>query len=245
MATSVSHERIERILDRLSKGSTRDDLAKEFGHRNRQSVDQYMRRHGYVWDSSQGNYRLRSDKSSNQRIVPTKAIEVIAEFKKPNADAREIAKRLHFAHHHEMAKYMQARGYVWSSEVENYVSRNGASSPDNLDNGGAQADSLPFQAGDYLHILSLLLRNEDKLTRLLDQTVTQQTEIPRYILPGVYTVKSIHMVAELDQLVKTFSREKNISQREIFEVALIHFFKQYGFGATVDSLFHSEAAASL
>ena len=36
------------------------------------------------------------------------------------------------------------------------------------------------------------------------------------------------MSHDLDLLVRNFSKERNISQREIFEVALIEFFKKYG-----------------
>jgi hypothetical protein len=36
----------------------------------------------------------------------------------------------------------------------------------------------------------------------------------------------VHMVNTLDQMAREFSKEKNISQRDLFEVALIEFFQK-------------------
>lgn len=44
------------------------------------------------------------------------------------------------------------------------------------------------------------------------------------------------MVRELDLLVRSFSQERNITQREIFEVALIEFFRRYGYAQEVQRL---------
>jgi hypothetical protein len=38
----------------------------------------------------------------------------------------------------------------------------------------------------------------------------------------------------LDELGLRFSMERNISQREMFEVALIEFFQRYGYGDRVE-----------
>lgn len=40
----------------------------------------------------------------------------------------------------------------------------------------------------------------------------------------------------IEQLVVDFSKEKNISQRELFEVALIEFFRRYGYEQEVERL---------
>ncbi len=44
------------------------------------------------------------------------------------------------------------------------------------------------------------------------------------------------MTNTLDQMVRDFSKEKNINQREIFEVALIEFFQKYGYAREVETL---------
>lgn len=44
------------------------------------------------------------------------------------------------------------------------------------------------------------------------------------------------MTNTLDQLVRDYSREKNISQRDVFTVALIDFFRRYGYEREVETL---------
>jgi hypothetical protein len=61
-------------------------------------------------------------------------------------------------------------------------------------------------------------------------------QIPRYALPGAFVTKSVHMTNTLDQMVRDYSKEKNINQREIFEVALIEFFQKYGFECEVEAM---------
>jgi len=92
----------------------------------------------------------------------------------------------------------------------------------------------------YLPILEILARNKEKLTKILvEDGAVESASIPRYIIPGVYTTKSVHMVSKLDNMIKDFSKEKNISQREIFEVALIQFFMKYGYEREVRELLGS------
>ena len=47
---------------------------------------------------------------------------------------------------------------------------------------------------------------------------------------------AVHMPNTLDNLVKEYAREKNISQRDIFQVALIDFFRRYGYEREIDTL---------
>lgn len=46
-------------------------------------------------------------------------------------------------------------------------------------------------------------------------------------LLGVFATKSVHMVSPLDMMVRDFSREKNVSQRDMFAAALLEFFRKY------------------
>ncbi|MCL6443198.1 MAG: hypothetical protein K6T83_07055 [Alicyclobacillus sp.] len=232
-------ERLTEILKALSEGKTREEVARQYGYKSRKHMDQYMRRHGYRWGAEQGTYTLDANRRKTRK-VSARALRVIAQFRNPSADAKEIAKRLGFANHLAMAQYMQTQGYVWAAEVNNYVPRDREEVSDQL----LSVDDTPTEIhpGDYLHILGVLIKHEKKLMRLLTETVSPIHEIPRYVLPGAYIVKSIHMSAELDELVRRFSREKNISQREIFEVAIIHFLQRYGYAASVDTLFQRSSA---
>ncbi|MCF8565020.1 hypothetical protein LLE49_09860 [Alicyclobacillus tolerans] len=245
-------DRLYDILDAMSVGLTREEVAEIYGHKDKATIDQFMRRHGYVWDKTRQNY-VQKDVSGMHRgrISSSRAVDVMAQFRKPGADPKEIAKRLRFASHHEMAKYMRARGYRWDPDLGNYTAVSAevededieaTAEPDSSSSGPAasaptKTPALPsIDWGKFVPLLLRLQKNEDKLMQLLSQTLVESAEIPRYAIPGVFTVKSIHMNVSLDQLVKEFSREKNISQREIFEVALVQFFKKYGYEREVEAL---------
>ena len=87
-------------------------------------------------------------------------------------------------------------------------------------------------------MLDYLLDNEGVLRQLLggENKIESQGSIPRYAVPGIFVTKSVHMINHLDQLVRDFSKEKNISQRELFEVALVEFFQKYGYKDEIETL---------
>jgi len=129
----AKNERVSRILEMLSEGKPRDKIADQFGYSTWKSLDIYMRRHGFSWDSQRQIY--------TQAVVEEPAKE---EFKSPNVDvhpedivrlfntgilgAREIAKKVGFLGHKEMATYMLRHGYVWSSTSLNYKNTNHSNS---------------------------------------------------------------------------------------------------------------------
>ena len=87
----------------------------------------------------------------------------------------------------------------------------------------------------FLHLLELLEKNKDKLLDLVIPG-SEKGKVPRYVVPGIAKTKTVQMMSNLEQLVVDFSREKNISQREVFEVALIEFFRKYGYEYEIESL---------
>jgi hypothetical protein len=53
---------------------------------------------------------------------------------------------------------------------------------------------------------------------------------------GIAKTKSVQMSHLLHQLLEDYSYEKNITQRQIIETAIIDFFRKYGYKHEVDSL---------
>lgn len=58
-------------------------------------------------------------------------------------------------------------------------------------------------------MLEMIDRNKDKLTELL--SINRGGTIPRYIVGGITITKSLCMSHNLAELIKEFSKEKNIS----------------------------------
>lgn len=248
----------EYILKKLMEGKTREELAEELHHKNFRTIDMYMRRRGYVWDTDKQIYITKSEAPPKEEYTSsTSKVEKILSLFKAGIDPREVAKRVSMKDHRAVAEYMRNKGYVWSAEKQTYILQKGKQEAPLLyeppDSSLAATPVLPEEKlleeyslenldEDHLSRLERLLpmlemmdRNKEKLAELL--SVGQGNKIPRYIVGGITITKSLCMSHPLAELVKEFSREKNISQREIFEVSIIEFLKKYGYEKEVQSLF--------
>lgn len=257
----IYDERANAILRGLVEGKTRDELAKELGYKNYKTLDIYMRRKNFKWDRDKQNYvpaYSRVDKQDMDLALlrSSKVATVISLFQKEGADAKTIAKRLGFADHRELANYMRAKGYRWSSEQGNYtrvygqLQEEAEGRPEAVEelqdsHGGDEAvNTSPAprlsradtaQLERYLPLLEMLERNKDRLIDLIVPGA-ESGKVPRYAVPGIFVTKSVHMTNTLDSLVREYSKEKNISQRDIFAVALIEFFRRYGYEREIETL---------
>lgn len=247
----IFDERVQGILRSLAQGKTRDEIALEDGNKSWKTIDMYMRRRNFQWDGHKQTYVPKLPKSSEWQTVDTsKAGQITALLSKEGADLRSVAERLGFKDHKELANYMNTRGYAWDVESNNYIKQTGKiSKPDGDKHEEPSYDSLnriemqelvanPEDITSYLPILQLLSKHKE---RLIDLVVpgSQAGTIPRYVVPGIATTKTIHMMNTIVQLTLDYSREKNITQREIFEIALIEFFKKYGFEQEIERLLGS------
>ncbi|MED1873059.1 hypothetical protein [Brevibacillus borstelensis] len=257
----VYDERVNAILRGLAEGKSRDELAAEFGYKNYKSLDIYMRRKNFIWDRVKQTYVpefSRVDvKSIHSAIASSpKVASVLSFFEKEGADPVVIAKQLGFSDHREMADYMKGKGYEWSTDKKNYVQKIGLIEETGVINGGKTmvvsgeagtgveppmgVSSYDQDAGEvdftrFLPLLELMERNKEKLFRLI-LPGPNGAKLPRYMVPGILTSKTIHVPNTLDNLVKEYAKEKNINQRDVFEVALIDFFRRYGYEREIDTL---------
>ncbi|MED5053033.1 hypothetical protein P9850_14620 [Anoxybacillus rupiensis] len=254
----VYDERAKEILQGLAEGLTRDELAEMFGHANYKALDIYMRRRNFTWDSTKQTYvpKLSTVKNQHQKVLPTtKAGIVIEMLKQKDFDIDEVCKKAGFKDHRELAEYMSAKGYVWSPNEGNYVKKTGkieTTKPEShsinivleekderKDTKGQPIDNeLLSKLQHYLPLLEMLDKNKEKLLELMVPTGPSDT-IPRYIIPGRTSGKTIQMSDCLQDLAVEFCNQRNIKQRELFEVALIEFFKRHGYEYEIESLLRS------
>lgn len=248
---------VVRVLDGMSAGKTREALAKELGYQTYKSLDMHMRRKGFRWERwKAAHIPEKGDSAINWEPPvrpPDRVAVVLTKSAAGETDPKEVAKKLGFSDHREMATYMKSKGYSWSSQAGTYVkeaeeqdsSREQSEvedAPDTTESGKIRHLSLVKPEGDwsplarFLPLLEMLERSSDRLSQLL-QTTDDKPQVPRYCIPGVYVTKSVHMSDRLSRMVTDFSQEKNISQKDIFEVALVGFFQKYGFQREVKALF--------
>lgn len=243
------NEKVEYILQELGKGRSREDLAVEYDYSNYKSLDIYLRRRGFRYDSEKENYV--PDLPEEEVVVPenanSKVALIITMFTKENADPKKIAESAGFEDHREMANYMQRQGFSWSNTQQNYrPAANKATEEDEQDDSGPKsAEVLPekvemLQSSSlqkFIPLLEKLQQKEEELFALVDGT--SDGTVPKYAVPGQSTTKSIYMSKSLAQFLEEFSDVKNLSQREIVEAALVQFLKQYGYKTEMETLLSS------
>jgi hypothetical protein len=84
-----------------------------------------------------------------------------------------------------------------------------------------------------------LYEKRDELYRLLSDT-KENGKIPRYALPGLVKTKAIYMSDMIARLAGEFSKEKNVTQREIMEAALVEYLQKYGFKREIEELLKNQ-----
>lgn len=151
---------------------------------------------------------------------------------------------------------MLAKGYVWNDDTGNYVKGpdvedtitvDTISSEDDIAesttvptaNGTGIALSLEeqFLLKQALPLLQQLLENKDTLENLMNcSEADDEAVLPRFNVPGRYMTKCVHMTDLMDQMVKDYSIQNNVSQKVIFTVALVEFFRKHGFAREINTL---------
>lgn len=70
-----------------------------------------------------------------------------------------------------------------------------------------------------------------------DATDEGSQELPRYKIEGNYNSKAFSMNSTLENMIIDFSKNRRISQKDIFEIAVVDFLLKYGEAETVEDLF--------
>lgn len=247
----IYDDKVKIILQLFADGLSREEVAEQMRYSTYRSMESYMNRKNFSWDKRKGTYvpanALKAPLETIVNYPSDKVRRVVMELNKEEADLKEIALKLGFDDHLEMAKHMKSKGFEWSEEVGNYISSSPSTPKDEIvsviGTNGAQEQLVSEGNKDleqFLPLLEWLAANKDGFQGLLGASVTSG-QIPRFTLPGTFVTKSVHMTNTLDLMVQDFSNEKNINQREIFEVALIEFFQKYGYAREVETLLQQNA----
>ena len=245
----IYDSKVRKIME-LLKFQTRDEAAEELGYSTYKSMDQYMRRKNFRFNGDLGQYVPRENKTHKldrdpKSYAPTRVVSIITAFEEANPDPRLIAKQEGFRDHKEMAGYMTTKGYEWNAYKNNYVKAIGRVE-ETVDEKIEKAEPEPKTAAapptdidEYIPFIRFLYEKRDDIYHLISGTKEDGT-IPRYVVPGLVRTKAIYMSDMVAKLAGEFSKEKNITQREIVEGALIEYLQKYGFKREIETLLKNE-----
>jgi hypothetical protein len=232
--------KISQTLSMLEQGISKDEIYKQFGNKNWKTVEMYFRRRGFRWDGE--TFVPVEEKSTSAveeaRYIHTKAAQIVRQLMQNKADIRQIALRNGFRSVEEMGEYMKSQGYVWSHDANNYE----------YDEKSVQKPASPSQKAtiaptvkgkvegldSYQFLLDYLLDKKERLYELLG--TEHNGTIPRYKFKGQKANKTLGLPTSLQALLNDFSKEYNMTQRDIIEVALAEFFQKYGYEEQLNSV---------
>jgi len=239
--------KVKKILEML-KFKTRDEVAAELKYKNWKSLDMYMRRKNFVYDSREGQYipaqnRVQKLNRDPKSYAPGKVVSIITAFEEENVDPKVVAKQEGFKDHKEMAEYMKNKGYEWNVYKNNYVKKVGKVE----DEEGPPPETMaqltggktPERIEEYLPFIRFLYEKRDDIYQLISG-VREDGKIPRYAVPGLVRTKAIYMSDMIAKLTGEFSKEKNVTQREIVEAALVEYLQKYGFKREIETLLKNQ-----
>ena len=94
-----------------------------------------------------------------------------------------------------------------------------------------------FLLKQALPLLQQLLQNKDTFERLMGSNgADEEAILPRFSIPGRYMTKCVYMTDLMDQMVKDYSTQNNVTQKNVFEVALVEFFRKHGYSNEINTL---------
>ena len=243
----VYDKKVRQILE-MMRCMTRDDVAKELKYKDWRGMDSYMRRKNFRYDSMNTEYvpattKVESIMKDPKSYAPIKVVSIITAFEEPNADPKIIAKQAGFKDHKDMAEYMTGKGYEWNVHKNNYIKTVGEISEEKEDKtpeafNRVEDEKLPEGMAEYIPFIRFLYEKRDEIYQLISGT-KEDGKIPRYALPGLTRTKAIYMNDMIGRLAGEFSREKNVTQREIVEAALIEYLQKYGYKVEIEALLKS------
>jgi hypothetical protein len=176
---------------------------------------------------------------NGKNYVPIKVANIISAFKSTNAEPKLIAKQYGFKDHIEMANYMKNKGYEWNISKNNYIKSTGSIEKVEISNPLEEMFNIEgYEENDinkYISFIKFLYEKRNEMYKFLNG-VKEDGKIPRYALPGIARTKAIYMNDTVARLIADFSREKNVTQREIVEAALIEFLQKYGYKAEIQTI---------
>jgi hypothetical protein len=232
--------KINQTLSMLEQGKSKEEIYMHYGNKNWKTVEMYFRRRGFRWNGE--TFEPIEEKTTSAAVeakfIQTKAAQIIRQLTQKKADIRQITMKNGFRSVEELGEYMKSHGYVWDSDVNNYeydenTVQKPASSPKKIPIVGTVAGRAEGRE-EYQFLLDYLLDKKERLYELLEKE--NNGTLPRYKFKGAKANKTLGLPTSLQTLLNDFSKEFNVTQRDIIEVALAEFFKKYGYDEQLNSV---------
>ena len=240
----VFDRQVNKVLALLDEGKEKEDIATELGYSNPASLDNYMRRRNFAWESRDRKFVPAAEKYSGkarnnllQLKGVSKAALIISLFTEDGANPKDIAEQTGFTSHNEMATFMKRKKYEWDVKKNNYTKIK------KEEENNSNVRPLNFESEALEEVLIEMLQGINELKSGKKKAVKngatdeEADELPRYKIEGNYKSKAFNMNSTLENMIIDFSKNRRISQKDIFEIAVVDFLLKYGEAEAVEDLF--------
>lgn len=226
MSQAIYDEKVEQILALLEEGKTKDEVSQHY-EQEWKTLYIYMNRKGFLWDKGLETFiekqEQRATTAPSVLTLNTKAAQIVRMLDVKHPNIQQVAAKQGFATIEELGAYMKSQGYCWSDEVQNYEEdlyrQADAAILTSVTN---QVD--PNDVNQFLHFL---MQHQKELIELLSSE--QTTKIPTYKFKGNKVNKTLTLASSAATLLEDYTKQFNITQRMIVEVALAEFFERHGY----------------
>jgi hypothetical protein len=160
--------KVQQILAALENKTDRAKLALDLGYTNPKSLDIYMRRKGFLYDSQNATYipiKPSGLKNSKTFTTDKRIGTILTLFTEEDADPKKIAEITGFESHIELAEFMKSNNFTWNNNVGNYTRPHNLDEPAIDDTTDISVDASEFYI--YLPLLRKLQENKDRLYKLI------------------------------------------------------------------------------
>jgi len=236
---AVMDQRVKEVLKGLEAGNSREEISKRYDYSSHRSLDQYMRRRNFHWNGDNQMYEpVENDtevkKKDTTTITDGKILRILASFDTEYPNPKKIAEDLEFENYDALTNYMLKKNFRWDSGKKSYV-KSEETIQSNADVGIDEDVDVGIDGKTKNEFIDYLYDNRKVIKRLISNNMRGK-DLPNYLVTGDTSTKTIYMSTKLSALMKEYSDEKNISQRQVVESALIEFLKTYGFRKEIDHL---------
>lgn len=218
-------DKIDYILQSLANRVDRDKIALELGYTNPKSLDIYMRRKGFLYDKSKGNYiPIKAVNITETQTFNTdkRLNTILSLFSNENADPRKIAEITGFESHIELAEYMKTNNFSWNDSFGNYIREiNKENNHIDVIN-DATLDTSEFFI--YLPLLRKLNENKDKLFSMLDSQQNAITLVSAVIEGNTQQIQ-LSINSNLQATINIHLKQSHLTLDKFFELAVVNYLK--------------------
>lgn len=220
-------DKVDYILTTLKTNNNRATLAKELGYTNPKSLDIFMRRKGFLYDTLRKNYIpvKSTELTETTNFGSDKRLRTILSlFTKENPDPKNIAQITGFENHIELAEFMKSNNFTWNDAAGNYIRLQPEDPSDSSANIEVPVDASEFYI--YLPLLRKLHENKEKLYKLLDYEKSN-IHIQDINITETTANFNLSIIESLYQQIQEFQEKSDVPLDKILESAIIEFLEHH------------------